>query len=1373
MIEIWNEVVELLEKFYTTRGRKFPWRAEKDPFRVFIAEVLLQKTPAERCIEVYEELLEKYPSCETLASASDEELKPLFSRIGLFKRGKWLKEACSFALKEFNGLIPSNEVELKKLKGVGDYTARAVSLVLKGRGKLPVDVNIRRVLSRLGVPEDFWDELIISREAFYGLIDLAALVCKRKKPKCDSCPLSILCTFASAKVKSIFEKEYIVNSKIGASRLDLMLDITRELKKRLELAPLEEKVPHLGVIPPPRGRALTVREDPFDILARGAHAIGASFLDVKPTGKFEATFSFVIRRGPVNFGGCFVCKKYISSLWRFEVLAQGTLSDSFSKASLKVKVYELSWNESSNSYDEKLAFETPVKTFTQRSNIVEVDILDAFPKLDHFLVFPLVNEEAIYQVSSVDGSPLDSSGTTTVWSNKVSFVDSEVPKHDFVFRAAKTGNTALVILKNLGVSFKAKIAIKTGSKRAGTKVVEKTLIARQFTPKDDLSSTWTAGAWMEAKTVIEYYGVEDKKSGDILYWPKNVAIGIGGLYEATYDPTKLSCRVEVTPGAIVKVETSSDVAEVSESLRESLECLMREFSILAEEAQDRYREIAECLVEAVSKALSRKGVEKLRDFQLNAARSYARLLRVSGLRSSDELPSAIVLKATTAAGKTLAFLLPTLFAICARRAKGLKGTTAIFVYPTRALALDQTKSVLYLLWYLNDELEKRGHEPVRVGILAGETPSLKQESEGEIEVGYRFRHPENEDKAVRVKVTRIGDYDFDYEYYYDDTKDLLDPQDVSKFKKALSVVRDDIYANPPDILVTTPDTLNLRLMDLPESHSILGRKVKVCSECSTVYINERKQKCDICGSNIKNIRMITYAPPEVIVVDEAHQIRGSFGGQVSYVFSRLERAIREYLRWNRGRVHYAPLYIFSSATFKDARRRVLQFFRINKLPKERVVEVEPKTIGRKDAIRIHFFAKPNVYGEAATLARALERLRKIWSEKTDSNRPPRTIVFVNSIAENNLLTLTLRDRLVGWKIEGHSTDYSIKRSEIEDAFSRGDIDLLVATSGLEVGVDFDEVDVIVIHGAPSYLADYRQRIGRAGRRPSKRPALIVHIFKDKPIDHLYKRYFELVCVDEKVEEALKKEDAPLPILNTTIRKRAIERALIDFLATRPDAHKIYGNALAYSRGGQAPKLVKVSSPSSVGEGDLDPYIYANDGLNTQLVSYVVEASASSRSQPDGDRSFVEDWLRRTLVELSRLRGLRLVNIYREKWASYRMLTTLRQSDDQVVIDVDSNAVYAKTPKNRNLGFFMYKYYDGSIFSYTGVNLVITSVVTKSTRDEIPLKKKKMPDERELLPPVLPVPSERTDERDNLYEIFKKRYERSKYAIEEDVEEGGE
>ncbi len=198
---MWDEVVELLEEYYSERGRKYPWRYERDPFKVLVAEVLLQRTPAERCVEVYEKLLKKYPSCEAIASASREEVERAFARLGLFKRGTWLKDACTTTLKEFDGRVPVREEELKKLKGVGTYTARAVSLVIGGYGKLPVDVNIGRVLRRLGIPGNAWDDLTISREAFYGLIDLASSECKGEKPTCESCPLSAFCNFRDVKVK--------------------------------------------------------------------------------------------------------------------------------------------------------------------------------------------------------------------------------------------------------------------------------------------------------------------------------------------------------------------------------------------------------------------------------------------------------------------------------------------------------------------------------------------------------------------------------------------------------------------------------------------------------------------------------------------------------------------------------------------------------------------------------------------------------------------------------------------------------------------------------------------------------------------------------------------------------------------------------------------------------------------------------------------------------------------------------------------------------------------------------------------------------------------------------------------------------------------
>ena len=189
----WQRVVKALESFYAARGRRFPWRYTKDPYKIFVAEVMLQKTPADRCVDVYTEFLKAFPTCKALAGAPEEFLRSFFHKLGLSKRALWLKDACTTITKALDGEVPVDEEELKKLKGVGDYTARAVVIAVNGSGRVAVDSNVRRVLTRLGVPEEEWDYLRVSKEAFYGLIDIAALFCKPRDPDCRACPLNTLC----------------------------------------------------------------------------------------------------------------------------------------------------------------------------------------------------------------------------------------------------------------------------------------------------------------------------------------------------------------------------------------------------------------------------------------------------------------------------------------------------------------------------------------------------------------------------------------------------------------------------------------------------------------------------------------------------------------------------------------------------------------------------------------------------------------------------------------------------------------------------------------------------------------------------------------------------------------------------------------------------------------------------------------------------------------------------------------------------------------------------------------------------------------------------------------------------------------------------
>lgn len=1153
---------------------------------------------------------------------------------------------------------------------------------------------------------------------------------------------------------------------VSTTREVLIRELARELCRRLELAPLEEKVPHLGVVNVQRFASVEqVREDPLDHTTMGEYSLGAVFTRVDDHVSFEAKYSFVVRRGPVAYGRCVVCGREVEALWMFEVSLAGTTTQGRGvEVEVRVIVTPLSWDPQSQEYilGSSTSF---ARTFSGEGDSISIQLPREFPELEEYLSFPYPVEEAIYQVA-----PLEATLSGTVELQTPTYflagrVDAQ-PVLSLELAVGRLGGMFTVLLRNYGVYFSGVVESRRGRGRRAT---SGSFRALNFTPLDDRSSTWAVGVLMEARGTVSVRGIVTRGEGSSRYWPKNEIVGVGGFYtvERVSSDTFV---VDVTAGGVMREEHESEVEEVEEPLRESLEELARYFETFPGINRELYRAYAECVVEAVTNSLGRR-VARLRRFQKEAATKYIRLLSRSGLRSRNGLPSAVVLRASTAAGKTLAFLLPTLFAVCARRASGMRGTVAMFVYPTRALALDQAKGVLDILWTLNDILRGRGLEEVRLGILAGESPSLGRLRSLEEEVGYRFRHPVD-DRAVRVTVELISASEFIQRFSFDDdVGGELPIDDADRFERALSVVRDEVYANPPDILITTPDTLNLRLMDLPESHSIFGRPVKVCSHCRAVYVRLGKRKCDLCGSNLPS-ETERFAPPEVVVVDEAHQLRGSFGGQVSYVFSRFERVVREYLRryWPEVDGAYAPLYVLSSATFVNSLNRVRDYLLrvgdVNWGSDDEFEEVTPRWTGDSRLTRVHLFVKPKTYSDTATLARILEKLGELWvsSGLSENGRPPRTIVFVNSIPENNLLTFTLNDRLggSGWRIRGHSTDYSAARGRIEEEFSRGEVDLLVATSGLEVGVDFDEVDVVVIHGAPNYLADYRQRVGRAGRRDRKRPALVIHVFKDKPVDYLYRRYFEVVYDPRRVEEALRYEDAPLPVDNEVVRGRAVERSFFDYLATRPNCYEVYGDSLSSRRRGVRPKRVRVSSPRNVVGESLDEFVYDGSELADDLLSYIREAAGRYRVSSGGDLGFVQGVLESLLDSLSQLGDFAISELPSSDFVVFRSISSLRQSDEQVYIR--SNTPIVQSGRTRDLGLFMTRYYEGSLYSLMGVNLVVDTVDVESARYAIPLVQ-----DDGVVPPRARLDREIGDRE--FYERFRRRYGTFSAEDGEEVEEG--
>lgn len=200
---------QLLDWFYKC-GRDYPWRNTDDPFKVLIAEIMLRRTKADQVKPVYTALFDRYPSVESLAGASDEQLERILYPLGL----KWRSPAFKLVAKEirerYNCRVPEVREELITLPGIGDYVAGAVLAIAFKKTEWMVDSNIVRLFKRyfdvVTSKEGRRDKHIIDMAKKYvrgedpcganlALVDFSALICTPRKPKHSYCPLREDCQY--------------------------------------------------------------------------------------------------------------------------------------------------------------------------------------------------------------------------------------------------------------------------------------------------------------------------------------------------------------------------------------------------------------------------------------------------------------------------------------------------------------------------------------------------------------------------------------------------------------------------------------------------------------------------------------------------------------------------------------------------------------------------------------------------------------------------------------------------------------------------------------------------------------------------------------------------------------------------------------------------------------------------------------------------------------------------------------------------------------------------------------------------------------------------------------------------------------------------
>lgn len=173
---------ELLVAWFSGHGRDLPWRGTHDPYAILVSEVMLQQTQVARVVPHYLEWLERWPTIESLAAASPADVIRAWQGLGYNRRGLALHRAARVVVER------GWPDDLTDLPGVGPYTAAAIGNFAFGRPVLPVDVNVRRVLSRTGAT--------FGGEAAQALFDLGATVCLARVPRCDLCPLAQDCPSA-------------------------------------------------------------------------------------------------------------------------------------------------------------------------------------------------------------------------------------------------------------------------------------------------------------------------------------------------------------------------------------------------------------------------------------------------------------------------------------------------------------------------------------------------------------------------------------------------------------------------------------------------------------------------------------------------------------------------------------------------------------------------------------------------------------------------------------------------------------------------------------------------------------------------------------------------------------------------------------------------------------------------------------------------------------------------------------------------------------------------------------------------------------------------------------------------------------------------
>ena len=217
-----------ISNWYLENKRPLPWRVDVHPYRTWLSEIILQQTRVNQGLPYYFKFIEAFPTVNDLANAEEDTVLKLWQGLGYYSRARNLQKTAQLIQSEFSGIFPKTYSELITLKGIGPYTAAAISSICNEEKVAVVDGNVYRVLSRyfnIDLPIDSTEgkkyfnqlanELLITDSVApsihnQAIMELGALVCTPKNTQCTSCPLQFEC---EGKLKNTFDRLPVKSKK--------------------------------------------------------------------------------------------------------------------------------------------------------------------------------------------------------------------------------------------------------------------------------------------------------------------------------------------------------------------------------------------------------------------------------------------------------------------------------------------------------------------------------------------------------------------------------------------------------------------------------------------------------------------------------------------------------------------------------------------------------------------------------------------------------------------------------------------------------------------------------------------------------------------------------------------------------------------------------------------------------------------------------------------------------------------------------------------------------------------------------------------------------------------------------------------------------